>query len=152
MQTFLPVPSFRRSAEALDTKRLGKQRVECKQILRALGVPIDGKVTRSGWRNHPAVRMWSGYEYALLTYAITVCKVWRARGYQDSLLEQFVEARNAMWCSWSRFKLPPFVGNDSFHASHRSNLLRKNRGWYSRFGWSEPEDLPYVWPTQEAQA
>ncbi|MFN7881952.1 MAG: pyrimidine dimer DNA glycosylase/endonuclease V, partial [bacterium] len=33
MQTFLPSPSFAESARILDNKRLGKQRVECKQIL-----------------------------------------------------------------------------------------------------------------------
>lgn len=36
MQTFLPYPSAERSARVLDTKRLGKQRVECLQILATL--------------------------------------------------------------------------------------------------------------------
>lgn len=33
MQTFLPFPDFARSAKVLDNKRLGKQRIEAKQIL-----------------------------------------------------------------------------------------------------------------------
>lgn len=33
MQTFLPYPEFIKSAQCLDNKRLGKQRVEAKQIL-----------------------------------------------------------------------------------------------------------------------
>jgi hypothetical protein len=41
---------------------------------------------------------------------------------------------------------PPWLGNESFHASHRSNLLRKNPAWYSKFGWSESDNLEYVWP------
>ena len=32
MQTFLPYADFKRSAESLDNKRLGKQRVEAMQI------------------------------------------------------------------------------------------------------------------------
>ena len=36
VNTFLPYPDFVKSAKALDYKRLGKQRVEAWQILRAL--------------------------------------------------------------------------------------------------------------------
>lgn len=36
MQTFLPFSDFKKSAESLDYRRLGKQRVECLQILAAL--------------------------------------------------------------------------------------------------------------------
>ena len=59
MQTFLPYKSFRKTALCLDNKRLGKQRVETLQILRAL----TGYYNQSGaWLNHPAVKMWRGYE------------------------------------------------------------------------------------------
>ena len=46
MQTFLPYPDFAESAAVLDSKRLGKQRVEALQVLRA--------VTRLtyGWKRH----------------------------------------------------------------------------------------------------
>ena len=36
MQTFLPYPDFQLSAECLDYKRLGKQRLEAFQLLVAL--------------------------------------------------------------------------------------------------------------------
>ena len=52
MQTFLPYADMRRSAQVLDPRRLGKQRVECLQVLR--GPTVEGY----GWRHHPAVRMW----------------------------------------------------------------------------------------------
>jgi hypothetical protein len=42
VQTFLPYPDFRRTAEVLDSPRLGKQRVETLQILRALELPEYG--------------------------------------------------------------------------------------------------------------
>ena len=43
MQTFLPYPDFQISASVLDYRRLGKQRVECKQLLTALQHKRDGK-------------------------------------------------------------------------------------------------------------
>lgn len=38
MQTFLPYPDFRQSAKVLDRARLGKQRVECLQLARAIAM------------------------------------------------------------------------------------------------------------------
>ena len=60
MQTFLPYPSFARSAAALDPSRLGKQRVEAFQLLRA------NTIADYGWRHHPAAKMWSGHLPALV--------------------------------------------------------------------------------------
>ena len=45
--------------------------------------------------------------------------------------------------------MPPWLGNEALHASHRSNLLRKDPGFYGRYGWTEPADLPYVWPVRQ---
>lgn len=153
MQTFLPLPSFRRSARCLDNKRLGKQRVECKQILLCLGVPI-GAHTPSGsrWRNHPAVRMWVGHEVALLAYSIVVCRTWVKRGFNDSLTREFEHRYAIIRPTIKANNYPPWFGNRAFHASHRSNLLRKDLAHYSRFGWTEPDDLPYLWPVEKEHA
>ena len=74
MQTFLPYRNFQKTAKSLDRQRLGKQRVEAWQILQA--------ITNQdyGWQNHPAVKMWRGYETALSEYGIDVCKEWIDRG------------------------------------------------------------------------
>ena len=135
MQTFLPSPRFAESARCLDRARLGKQRVEAKQILLALRDPAYG------WQNHPAVKMWRGHEDALIAYGMTVCVEWRRRGYADTLLPFF-----APLPADHDLREPPWLGDPAFHASHRSNLLRKDPTWYGRFGWEEPPDLPYVWP------
>ena len=142
MQTFLPSPSFRVSAQCLDNKRLGKQRVECKQLLLALGVRVGDHVPRGGWRNHPATRMWRGHEFWLLAYAICVCREWIRRGFKDSLLPQF----RAAMASMPEQPKPSWLGWRRLHSSHRSNLLRKDEQFYRRFGWSEPVDHEYVWP------
>jgi hypothetical protein len=41
--------------------------------------------------------------------------------------------------------LQSWFGYEPFHASHRSNLLRKDDDYYSAFGWTDPKDLKYVW-------
>lgn len=136
MQTFLPYPSFVESAKVLDMKRLGKQRVECKQILLAL------KGISKGWANHPATKMWRGYESSLAEYGMCICEEWLSRGYKDSLLPVFEQ-----WLARGHhpFK-PPWFGDEEFHRSHRSNLLRKMPEHYGQFWPDERNDLPYVWP------
>src|SRR6059036_3739819 len=78
MQTFLPVADFEESARLLDSPRLGKQRVETLQVLRALELPDYG------WANHPVVTMWRGRTAALVAYGLAMVRVWRERGFADS--------------------------------------------------------------------
>lgn len=136
MQTFLPYPSFQASAMVLDRQRLGKQRVEAKQIYLALTDPTYG------WQNHPAVKMWRGHQRTLAYYGLHICQEWRNRGYNDSLWEFF----------WKHCEgrtdeaAPSWLGNHLFHKSHQSNLIRKYPDWYTCQFPGVPNDLPYVWP------
>lgn len=133
MQTFLPYPDFAASAQVLDYRRLGKQRVETKQILNALSG------LSKGWVNHPASLMWRGHESALVEYGYAMTLEWRRRGYKDTMLPWFEERRCPV------FVLPSWVGREDIHSSHRSNLLRKDPVFYGQFGWTESATLPYVW-------
>jgi hypothetical protein len=135
MQTFLPYPSFIESARCLDSRRLGKQRVECLQILNAL------LGHSKGWVNHPATVMWRGHVNELVDYAIVMCEEWIKRGYKDTLLPRFKHME-----SEAEFVCPPWLGHADFHDSHKSNLLRKAPFYYSQFNWNVPDNLPYVWP------
>lgn len=135
MQTFLPFADFQRTAHVLDRQRLGKQRVEVKQILAALDK------TSGGWVNHPAVKMWRGYRTALAYYGFIICSEWRERGYNDSLLPQFV-----VEIGEDPIDFPHWLGNDDMHTSHQSNLVRKLPEHYAPFFPDVPDDLPYVWP------
>lgn len=135
MQTFLPYPDFVKSAATLDSRRLGKQRVEALQILRVL------RGESLGWRNHPAVLMWHGYEDALGLYLNAMITEWERRGYANTM------GRYPM-PEGEEIEMPAWLGDVALHASHRSNLLRKNPAYYGPFGWSEPPDLPYYWPVQ----
>lgn len=140
MNTFLPYKGFATSAACLDNKRLGKQRVEAWQIYLAL--------TRDdyGWKNHPAVKMWRGYEGKLLEYGNAICTEWVLRGYNDSMLPRFLSQviHHPALVQWRE----PVWLTDGFCNAHRSNLLRKDSVWYSQFNWNVPNDLPYIWPVK----
>jgi hypothetical protein len=149
MQTFLPYSNFHLCAEVLDRQRLGKQRVEALQILKALkqGPITQGRVT--GWYNHPAVQMWKGYEIALMEYLHAMCHEWTAkRGYEDTCWVKAIEVGPSPTNIGVKTKMPPWLGNTSFHLSHQSNLLRKNPEHYGQFFMGISKDLPYVWPTK----
>ena len=141
MQTFLPDPSFAQSAKYLDRMRLGKQRVEAKQIIIALERQQRGE--KAGWQNHPATRMWAGYIPALAIYGEAMCDEWIRRGYNDNLRSFFSERADYP----AQVQLPPWLGREDIHSSHRARLLEKFPEHYSAFGWSEvPSADGYVWP------
>jgi hypothetical protein len=149
MQTFLPVADFAESARLLDSPRLGKQRVETLQILRAIELPDYG------WATHPAVRMWRGRTPALVSYGLAMARIWRERGFADTTESQIGEfAPGVVGVPQEELAgaglLPSWLGDEDLHRSHRSNLIAKDPGFYrhrftERFG-PEPDDLPYVWP------
>ncbi len=151
MQTFLPLKSFVASMEALDYRRLGKQRIEACQILETLlkqpfspkniGVPLNPNF--KGWRNHPAVRMWEGHEEWLKLYTCCCIGEWEYRGYANNIQRPEYNT--------STQPPPPWLGLEEFHLSHRSNLLRKDFSHYSKFWPDDPRDLPYFWPTQNME-
>lgn len=138
MQTFLPYPDFTRTARVLDRQRLGKQRVETLQILNAL----TGK--SKGWVNHPATRMWRGHEMALFAYGLEICDEWIRRGYEDSCRRKMIDLMHKK--IGTSDSIPPWLGDPLFHDSHKSKLLQKDFGYYSRFDWQVPTNLDYVWP------
>jgi hypothetical protein len=152
MQTFLPYPDFLRSARSLDARRLGKQRVETLQVLRALTWP------GYGWRHHPATKMWTGYEEALVRYGLDVCAVWCATGRPDTCATSLY-ADYAAACGSDRVRdqrelaaagdLPPWLGRGDLHLSHRAALLRKDPDFYRPIFGDLPPDLPYVWPASD---
>lgn len=168
MQTFLPYPSFTHSLACLDNKRLGKQRVEAKQILMALEfgpyqynyvdngtpswVPCSERdrarlglscTRRTPWYNHPATKMWRDYESALALYGFLSCARWAGLGFRDSLMPWF-----ATRCiNGSDLVLPPWLSSLSFTTSHQSNLVRKDPAHYRQFFPDVPDNLPYVWPS-----
>jgi hypothetical protein len=144
VQTFLPYPDFAATAAALDRQRLGKQRVETLQIMKAL------RIGTKGWVNHPATKMWRGHEAVLLNYQRAIVHEWTVvRGYKDTCWEKTVTIWHVTFGPNlpHAHELPDWLGDDDFHLAHQSNLIRKDPEFYRQvFGDDIPDDLPYIWP------
>ena len=144
MQTFLPFADFRHSAEVLDSKRLGKQIIEARQIYRTLNR------TTGGWRNHPAVRMWRGHQPALVMYTERMNNEWHDRYGRDhrafiNLIDIDVNGQ-VRADSIVGVVMPEWLGDDRLHGSHRAALLAKKPEHYEQFGWVDEAKLDYWWP------
>lgn len=81
--------------------------------------------------------MWTGYEEALKLYQNFTIQEWIDRGYKNTMLFEELDYKN--------ITLPKWFGNKEFHRSHRSNLLRKDFEYYSKY-FDEPDNLEYYWP------
>lgn len=138
MQVFVPETNFRDIARVLDYRRLGKQRVETFQILRA---NLDLTL---GWKNHPASRMWAENLAGLSAYGVAMCEEWIARGYKDTTLDKIIAL-----VSPDPTDLPTWWGRSDIVESHRSNLVRKDADFYRPLYPDTPDDLPYVWVTPD---
>lgn len=163
MQTFIPVTtSFDDIAKVLDRQRLNKQALEGWQIMMTLLEldPAGNHRQPKGWRNHPAVKMWRGYEFALYNYIQAMVREWKRRGYNstigDKASETLLHAKNLHRIN-GQAQLPPWMLDSEFHesvaSSHRTALLSKDYGWYSQFDWPEdtgsrPETYEYIWPLE----
>lgn len=137
MQTFLPYTNFTDSAAALDRLRLGKQRVETLQIMTAL-------VMNTGWVNHPATKMWRGYENSLMDYQGAIVDEWLDRGYRDTCYDKTLAIFQEIDRDISPLD-PPWLGNFEFHFAHQSNLVRKDPGYYRHQFPTVPDNLEYIW-------
>lgn len=147
MQTFIPYTSTKLTAQILDYRRLGKQRVEAIQIARCL-LGLNGDT--AGWRNHPATRMWRGYEgYLIEIYLKDIMDEWIRRGYRNDKCEKHYNYLRKMV---DNFKEPYWFYDTRIMQSHRLMLSKKNPDYYlpifDDISWSDiqNDDVSYVWP------
>lgn len=147
MQTFLPYPDFARSVGLLDSKRLGKQRVETYQVLKAF--KGQGGL-HGGWSRHPAARMWWGYELALLRYQEVTVNEWLSRGFKDTCWEKSLAlftGDELRAYKAGKYEFPNWIGDEKLHETHRSVLSAKAPTIYGQtFATDTKPGLPYIWP------
>lgn len=157
MQTFLPSRNFATSAQMLDSKRLNKQILEGYQILNVL----SNQSPTGGWRNHPAVKMWRGYEMALLTYIRTMIAEAKTRGIKTDKNEANIDALfTKVGDSWGQ-AYPEWYFDEHkimrITTTHRANLFNKDPMYYAEFQIAtfSPYNAPccdtckYYWVTHE---
>lgn len=153
MQSFLPYQSFRKSMRSLDYRRLGKQRVEAMQMIRAIerlhrGETHDPKTGRRyGWQNHVCTRMWVNHLDALKVYHDEAILEWIRRGYTNNMERYFPDSDHPEREIF--FTRPPWLSNPKLWVSHRSMLIQKEPDHYLPQWPNVPQDLPYWWPTEE---
>lgn len=157
MQTFLPYKDFDKSAHALDSKRLNKQILEGYQIMNVLMNPDP----KAGWRNHPAVKMWRGYENTLFTYILAMIAEADRRGIKtDKNKDNLIKLRVATINRWGD-GIPEWYQNDTIMkrvtTTHKANLYRKDDLYYHDFAKAvvSPNNKPccdkcnYYWVTHK---
>jgi hypothetical protein len=116
-------------------RRLGKQRLEALQLINFI------ENNHTAWKNHPARLMWEGYTDALKIYLDIVIKEWIRRGYRNTMVAPELKGLPI---------LPPWIGDERFHSSHRSALLFKS-DYYKQFNWIDEPKLNYYWPVRKEQ-
>ncbi len=111
MQVFLPENSFADCAKVLDQKRLVKQLLEGRQIMSILANESPG----GAWRNHPAVKMFVGYEASLYNYLKAIRNEMDLRGYK--------------WeNNWNVIK-------DTYKRNFSNQDKNKNPDWMNDYRW-----------------
>ena len=136
MQVFI-VGSPLETAMALDSRRLNKQIIECRQILDALN-------GAKAWSNHPCVLQYRGYEEWLRLY--------------KRCLESFVEYEeygtdgakdNIRVYNHTCFLMtPPFHTEEYFNQMKR-RLYTKDPVHYAQWAQLGESDINWYWSQQE---
>lgn len=160
---FIIVPDIQKTAEMLDYKRLGKQRVEAFQIINCLDeYDRTGNITQ-GWKNHPATKSWMGFTNHLKVYFNIITREWVKRGYTNNMSFYEIDETpyNIVDCGFdgksitydaSKFNIysfPFWVSFYPFYMSHQAALCRKNPQHYKFL--LKPElnyflNFGYFWP------
>eukprot|EP00746_Dinoflagellata_sp_MGD_P054271 gnl/MRDRNA2_/MRDRNA2_237955_c0_seq1.p1 gnl/MRDRNA2_/MRDRNA2_237955_c0~~gnl/MRDRNA2_/MRDRNA2_237955_c0_seq1.p1 ORF type:complete len:258 (+),score=41.43 gnl/MRDRNA2_/MRDRNA2_237955_c0_seq1:74-847(+) len=160
MITFLPYPDFQPSLNCLDLNRLRAQRREARDILRLVLRRLEhfDDYHRQTDILHPAVVMWQSFPAALYRYYRLCLEEYTCRGYDNGSFstDEFVGV-----CETEDCEMPPWLGDEALHQSHRVKLFTKLPEHYRSFGW-EPEvtqvlgtkgldefQVRYVWPGGE---
>jgi Pyrimidine dimer DNA glycosylase len=104
-----------------------------------------------GWRAHPVVLMWRGFEAMLAEYQTAICREWVGRGFRDTCAAKTTGLLLEAGLPTSSDP-PPWLGDSALHLSHQSNLIRKDPEVYAARFPGVPADLPYVWPARTGES
>lgn len=160
---FFIYPDIQATAKTLDRERLGKQRVEAKQIIDVLERYDQGvDISKMGWANHPALKSWMGFTNPLKVYFNVIVREWIHRGYVNNMPLYAVDESlyKIVPCHFDGHKLifeqafdqysfPFWVSFPPFYLSHQASLCRKNPSYYKfllRNELNEYLNNGYLWP------
>lgn len=144
MQVFLPEANYYDCAEVLDYKRLVKQLLEGRQIMTVL----SGESPSNAWRNHPAVKMFAGYEHELYFYLKAIRTEMEHRGYKwennwDVIKDTY--QRNFVHQAYERpFWMEDAEMHDRVITTHRGRLWQKDPHHYAQYEGEGHVFMDYV--------
>jgi len=178
MQTFLPYPDFKKSADSLDWQYPVYNRLtgQVKDGIAIAGTLL-GLYGDKGNFTHPAVQMWNLCECLLVNYTwdclftlerkvLPLHPDWNYNDWEGQLAKLQELAVKKVFMVFgddydfaeSGMPTPKWLGDERFHSSHRAVLLGKNFKWYSQFGWTEEPAVrnekgkwPYWWPVPKEE-
>ena len=158
MQVFLPENSFADCAKVLDTKRLVKQLLEGRQIMTILANESPG----GAWKNHPAVKMFAGYEASLYNYLKAIRNEMDLRGYKwEKNWEVIKDTYKRNFSNQDRYSTPGWMQDDRFIKvvmTHRGRLHQKAPELYPQYKKESevfmdyvccPDKCTYYWATHK---
>lgn len=115
MQVFTPYPEPFKTADCLDSRRLNKQIIECRQILAAI------KGESNAWKNHPVVKQYRTHtEY--LEYYMKCLECFK-----------YSQLPQADYYSYMAMKYKPEFLTTEFCDQHKRRLFTKNNSFYAPF-------------------
>lgn len=135
MQVFI-IGSPYETAVFLDKKRLNKQIVECKQILKAL----DG--LSKGWKNHPCTIQYDKHRYWLCVYMLCLASYRDEQYFNSILLSEVCEMYKPKFHTneyFEQMKRRLYTKNKE-HYSYWSELGESNENWY----WVDNQWKKYI--------
>jgi hypothetical protein len=144
--TWMTYPSFGKTARDLTNEILKQQMGEVCDIFDIL----TGLKPEHERANHPAVKMWEGYEFALGIYGMCLGQEFTfGRGYAEAT-EFWYLSKGIREIKRSEpdfaYEPPPWMFDVDVLLSHRSNLARRHPVTF-RSKWKNcPKDWPYLWP------
>jgi hypothetical protein len=144
--TWMTHPSFGKTARDLPNEILKQQMM---QVCITFDI-LTGLDDKSEYTDHPAVKMWHGYEFALGIYGMML-------GMEFTFNRGYAEATEFWYLSKAIREIkrteegfvydpPPWMFDTDILLSHRSNLARRHPVAF-RSKWKNcPKDWPYLWP------
>lgn len=157
IQTWMPLPNFKESAESLSDTDLAKQVADALRVIEELHeIPLaESKLAPEYRTQEPlvpveAARMWKGCEIQLCEYALEMAEEASVRqGKKNQYMDAISEHLEWATGEDSFMGKPSWFGDIELHLSHQAALLRKDPDFYRARFTADPE-MSLRWPVHAA--
>lgn len=93
---------------------------------------LDQRVIKIGFSNHPAVRLWFGYRYALMAYINSHINEWIKRGYENTMKTYKIP---------KKYAVPSWTLDSLFHLNHKQALIHKEITRNEKIWYQDKKDF-----------